>query len=468
MKVLFVNPPNIRSSTSKAENDFTIKEFIVPNFLSKIKWSEKLFNSLDYVFGLGNGVRYGVRAGSRWPFTMDQPLSNYAPYPFFMGYAASNLREHGFDVNILDAVVEMEYDYDKFLQKIKLEEPDIVVLECSTPTIDIDIWFANKVADFSKVALAGPHLNQTTVEEIKADNPKITFYLLGEYILSSLQMVNSQRSGIYKSEVLKELDSIPNPFRDYESATKYFDPSMPTPKPQLAMYGSKGCPFKCTFCAWPQTMYFGNVALRSPENIAEEIRDAVEKYGFRSIFFDDDTFNLGTKRISNLCDYLKEISIPWTMMGRLDISPDWLYDKMVDSGCVGMRFGVETFNIDVLKNIEKGIERRDFRKTLEYICLTFPEVMIHITMMSDMPGQTAEDTEMDMKIIKKMGFSTDNILRSYQLSKCAPFPGTKLYEQMKTRLDEATLKTYTAYDGGQDTIMKASKKKIPYHVETWS
>ena len=468
MKVLFVNPPNIRSSTSKAENDFTIKEFIVPNFLSKIKWSEKFFNSLDYVFGLGNGVRYGVRAGSRWPFTMDQPLSNYAPYPFFMGYAASNLREHGFDVNILDAVVEMEYDYDKFLQKIKLEEPDIVVIECSTPTIDIDIWFANKVADFSRVALAGPHLNQTTVEEIKADNPKITFYLLGEYILSSLQMAKSQRSGIYESEVLKELDSIPNPFRDYKSATKYFDPSMPTPKPQLAMYGSKGCPFKCTFCAWPQTMYFGNVALRSPENIAEEIRDAVEKYGFRSIFFDDDTFNLGTKRISNLCDYLKEISIPWTMMGRLDISPDWLYDKMVDSGCVGMRFGVETFNIDVLKNIEKGIERRDFKKTLEYICLTYPEVMIHITMMSDMPGQTADDTEIDMKIIKEMGFSIDNILRSYQLSKCAPFPGTKLYEQMKTRLDETTLKTYTAYDGGQDTIMKASKKEFITHIETWS
>ena len=373
-----------------------------------------------------------------------------------MGYAASNLREHGFDVNILDAVAEIEYDYEAFLQEIKLEKADIVVLECSTPTIDIDVWFANKVAEFSKVALAGPHLNKTTVAEIMPENPKISFYLLGEYILSSLKMAKSQNKGVYESEVLKDLDSFPHPFRDFKSKTKYFDPSMPTPKPQLAMYGSKGCPFKCTFCSWPQTMYFGNVALRSPENIAEEIRDAVEKYGFRSIFFDDDTFNLGTKRISKLCDYLKEISLPWTMMGRLDISPDWLYDKMVDCGCVGMRFGVETFNIDVLKNIEKGIERRDFRKTLEYICLTYPEVMIHITMMSDMPGQTAEDTEIDMKIIKEMGFSIDNILRSYQLSKCAPFPGTKLYEQMKTRLDEATLKTYTLYDGGQDTIMKAS------------
>ena len=55
-----------------------------------------------------------------------------------------------FEVNILDAVAENEYDYGKFLNQIKLEEPDIVVLECSTPTIDIDVWFANKVAEFSK------------------------------------------------------------------------------------------------------------------------------------------------------------------------------------------------------------------------------------------------------------------------------------------------------------------------------
>ena len=64
----------------------------------------------------------------------------------------------------------------------------------------------------------------TTVEEIKADNPKITFYLIGEYILSSLKMAKSKKSGVYESEVLKDIDSVPTPFRDYKSAIKYFDP----------------------------------------------------------------------------------------------------------------------------------------------------------------------------------------------------------------------------------------------------
>jgi len=39
---------------------------------------------------------------------------------------------------------------------------------------------------------------------------------------------------------------------------------------------------------------------------------------------------------------------------------------------------------------------------------------------------------------------------------------------MQSRLDDATLKTYKAYDGGQDTIMKVSKKKTSTHIETWS
>jgi len=457
MKVIFVNPPHIRDENSSAENDFSVNKFIFTPTLSKIKGANRIFNIFNKIFGLGRGVRYGVRAGSRWPWTTPRPHKG-PPYPFFMGYAASHLKENGIDVNILDAIVEEEYNYLKFLNEVEEEKADIVIIECSTPTIDIDVWFANKVAKFTKVALAGPHLNGFTVKEIQNNNPNISYYLLGEYILNSLDMVQSLKKGVYPTKVLKDVDSVPFPFRDYKSAIKYYDPTMPTPRPQLQVYGSKGCPFKCTFCAWPQNMYFGNVALRDPKKIAQEIKEAVSKYGFKSIFFDDDTFNMGTKRISELCDYLLEIGLPWTMMGRLDISPDWLYDKMVESGCVGMRFGIETFNLEVLKNVEKGIERKDFRATLEYISKKHPQLMIHITMMKDMPGQTEEDTNNDMKIIHSMGYSNHYIHRSYQLSRCAPFPGTKLYEQMKEKIGEEKLKNYNAYDGGQDTIMKEYKK----------
>jgi radical SAM superfamily enzyme YgiQ (UPF0313 family) len=455
MKVLFVNPPVIRFDTDSPEKDRRLQSIL---FKVKIMSYSHRIPTLFHLFdrlGIGKGARFGVRAGSRWPWTSEYPLSALH-YPFIMGYAAGLLMSKGFDVNIIDAVAQEEYSYTRFLEQVRDENADIVVIECSTPTIDIDLWMAKEISVFTRVALAGPHLtaNATGIQE---QHPYISFLLKGEYILSALEMARSGRLGIYESEVVTDLDILPFPFRDYASATRYFDPTMPTPRPQLQVYGSKGCPFKCTFCLWPQTMYAGKVALRKPEKIAEEIRYCREKYGYRSIFFDDDTFNVGTERISRLCDELRQIGLTWTMMGRLDCSPDWLFDKMVDSGCVGMRFGIETFNLEILKKINKGIERVDFKKTLEHLSDTYPRLYLHVTMMKDLPGQTGEIHTNDMKILQGLGFSTDNSYRSYQVSACAPFPGTKMYDDLVKEKGK-DFQNYSKYDGGQDTIMSEVNK----------
>ena len=127
---------------------------------------------------------------------------------------------------------------------------------------------------------------------------------------------------------------------------------------------------------------------------------------------------------------------------------------MVASGCVGMRFGIETFNQDVLKNIQKGIERKDFRYTLEYLSTKYPQLMIHLTMMRDMPGQTEEMHNIDMQILSHMGYTPNGKMRNYQLSKCVPFPGTQMYKDFMQKNNTDTMNQYAKYDGGTDTIVK--------------
>ncbi len=452
MKVLFANAPVLRSENSSAENNFRIDGFVFKHAYRKIPGAWVLYRFLHDHAGLGKGVLYGVRAGSRWPWTMDKPPGG-PHFPFFMAYAAAYVKKNGHEVDMIDSVVNEQFDYDAFLSDVKQQNADIVVLECSTPTIDIDLWLAGKIAEFTDVALAGPHLDDAA-EELKDSHPEIKYLLRGEYTISIMNVIESRQPGIYESEVITDLDAYPFPYRGFTGADKYFDPSMPTPVPQLQLYGSKGCPFKCTFCQWPQMMYGRKVSLRKPEFIAREIREAIDLHGYKSVFFDDDTFNMGNSRISELCDELKLIGLPWTMMGRLDTSPEWLYDKMVDSGCVGMRFGIETFNLEILKNVKKGIERKDFRKMLEHITSTHPQLMIHLTMMKDMPGQTEEMHQEDMDILKDLGYSTMDKYRNYQLAVCAPFPGTEMHRELSVKFGKEALSDYKLYDGGQETIMK--------------
>jgi radical SAM superfamily enzyme YgiQ (UPF0313 family) len=454
MKILFVNAPVIRSENSSSDNDFKIEGFIFKPPLSKIPGFVRLFHLL----GIGKEVRYGVRAGSRWPWTTDYPIGALH-YPFIMAYSAAYLQSNGFEVGIIDAVADEEYSYRRFFENIKNHKVDIVVIECSTPTIDIDLWVAKQISSFTQVCLAGPHLINNA-EKIRDEYPYIRYFLKGEYIKSSLKMARTCSPGIYESEVVDDLDIISFPYRNYPAAIKYYDPTMPTPRPQLQIYASKGCPFKCTFCLWPQTMYQGKVTYRKPEKVAEEIRYCVDKYGYKSILFDDDTFNVGNERISKLCDELKSIGIPWTMMGRLDCSPPWIYDKMVASGCVGMRFGIETFDLQVSKNIKKGLESEKLVEVLTHLTNEHPHLMIHVTMMKDLPGQTEEIHKRDIEILKGLGYSINNIYRSYQVASCAPFPGTEMYRQLIEKIGEDKLAEHKLYDGGQDTIMKKMKEYL--------
>ena len=152
MKVLFVNPPVIRSERSSAENNFKIEGFVFSSKYKKIAGANKVFTILRK-FGLGKGVRYGVRAGSRWPWTLEVPTSGSPNYPFFMGYAAALVKADGHDVMLIDSVADENYDYEKFLFQVRSESPDLIIFECSTPTIDIDLWLAKKLALISDVAV---------------------------------------------------------------------------------------------------------------------------------------------------------------------------------------------------------------------------------------------------------------------------------------------------------------------------
>src|SRR5690606_37602745 len=109
---------------------------------------------------------------------------------------------------------------------------------------------------------------------------------------------------------VEEMNSAPFPYFDAAYAHRYWDGN---PKgsiaPQAQVWSSRGCPYKCIFCVWPATMTgndpdgLGKRSVRqySPEYMEAFLFELVANYKFGSIYFDDDTFNLGDRHVERMC-----------------------------------------------------------------------------------------------------------------------------------------------------------------------
>lgn len=244
--------------------------------------------------------RYGVRAGSRWPFTLTS-AGGYKPFPFLLAYATSYLNENGIDAQLLDSIV-LQQSYEDFFRAVGLFSPDFVVIETSTPSINNDLNIAKKLHEQEyKIILTGSHATIYAQDLIKLDY--IDSIVKGEYEKGVLERVIGKGNGIYDYNLFEGLDEIPFPYRDPATLFFYNDNPVGDTGKQIQMWSSRGCPFKCIFCMWPPVMYQNKFRQRSVANVLSEIEECTGRFGDGiNIYFDDDTFNINDTRTQELAE----------------------------------------------------------------------------------------------------------------------------------------------------------------------
>jgi radical SAM superfamily enzyme YgiQ (UPF0313 family) len=378
----------------------------------------------------------GVRAGSRWPFTFmlatppDFTNTNVQPYPFFMGYATTYLAKHtGADVTLRDSIALRE-SYDRYYAYLRQEKFDYIVIESASPSWDHDrqiITEIKRLLPDTRIVVTGPI---TSMGKALLETAPIHACARGEYEKGVTRIIEGAE-GVVDFDLLtvEEMNNAPFPYYDEVIAHRYFDSN---PRGQLAphaqVWSSRGCPYKCIFCVWPATMT-GNdpdgtkkrtVRHYSADYMEAFLTELVQKYHYRSIYFDDDTFNLGDKHVERMCAVMRKIGVPWAAMCRADTSRMELWREMKESGCFGVKIGFESGNQHVVDNIVNK------RLDLEYARQAVAEckrvgMTVHGTFTYGLPGETTEQM-MDTKRYR------DSLnLDTCQESGCAEIEGTPLH-----------------------------------------
>ena len=419
----------------------------------------------------GGKEKYFVKAGCRWPYSITKHRNksiDYKPFPFYLAYTSSLLKSEGYEVIVLDAVT-LNYSEKRFKDKFRKYMPDVIVTESQTPTIKHDLRTLEglkKIHPDVKIILCGPHPT-TFAESILKKNKIVDVVLLREYEFSCLGVIKSNFKGLEKiagvafrkgKKIVKtepvevDVNKLPFPDRDSFPSTEspdvrvYWDGFCQL-RPAIQLHASRGCPFRCNFCLWNQVMY-ANKPYRpiDAKRVVEEMIHVKKRYGANEIYFDDDTFTGNKEHVLSICREInkRKLNVRWSCMGDAMITDKEMLDAMASAGCIGIKFGVEAGNKEVLKAINKPIDFDKIR-TFTKVCAG-RKIKTHATFTFGAIGETRESMRQTLEYAKSLDI--DNI----QFSITTPFPGTRYFETMDNK-GRILTKDWEKYDGTNSSVV---------------
>ncbi|MDJ0599731.1 MAG: hopanoid biosynthesis associated radical SAM protein HpnJ [Crocosphaera sp.] len=318
---------------------------------------------------------------------------------------------------------------------------ELVIMYTSTPTLPNDVKCAEAIKaqnPDTQVGLLGAHaavLPTQTLEE----NPIIDFVCRNEFDYTCKELAEGKPYEAIKGlsyrdkfgnikhteerELIHDWDAMPSVFPVYEqhlNFRNYFIGYLL--HPYVSLYTGRGCPAKCTFCLWPQTIGGHQYRAKSPEAVGKEMALAKSIWGnsVREYFFDDDTFTIDKKRVIAISEHLKKLNLTWSCNARANLDYDTL-KTLRDNGLRLLLVGFESGNQGILDGVKKGIKLEVARKFMKN-CNKLG-IKVHGAFILGLPNeskQTIEDT---------IRFACEVSPHTIQVSIASPYPGTELYQQ---------------------------------------
>lgn len=371
------------------------------------------------------------------PDSLTEEMGLYPPMGLLY-LAAYARKEHGdrFSIEVLDTQVE-KMSYTQIKAALQARKPDVVGISCMTFLL-LD---ALKVARIAKelnfnthVVIGGTH--PTIYPQEMASHPDLDSIVMGEgeqtfsELLAALDEGKSlaEIAGVgYKEngrvrlnpirDFIQDLDGLPFPSRDLLSTEKYYNVLGDSKVLMTSLLTSRGCPFKCTFC----TNKDGKVCrMRSPENVVQEMEECYAE-GITDFDIIDDTFTINKKRAAAIADLILEkgMNITMDLRSRVDTVDQQVLDKIAQAGCNRIRFGVESGNPGILKNIQKGITIEQVREA--YKMAKKAGIVTFAYFMLGSPGETEKEIKESLQLAKEINPDFAQFLIT------TPFPATQMY-----------------------------------------
>ena len=202
---------------------------------------------------------------------------------------------------------------------------------------------------------------------------------------------------------------------------------------QVDYSSSRGCPYKCTFCADPM-VYRSKWTGIAPDRIVRELIALHERYRIDEVFFLDDDLFANLKRIQMLADAFIAAKIPFVWKGtaradELCRLPEEFFPKLRAAGCVKINVGAESGSQRILDQIKKEYEVDEIINAARRAAKV--GIAVSNSFITGFPGETEADFQATLEVIKTIRRLNPNIETSVFFY--SPYPGTELVHHLEEK-----------------------------------
>lgn len=261
----------------------------------------------------------------------------------------------------------------------------------------------------SKHIAGGPHVN-VCEEECRKAFDSIVLGDADENIIKIINdVMNSDLKGIYRQESEVDINIYPYGNRKYLPKSSIARKKMLTLRKKLGydeLIGttavfSRGCPYKCAFCAVPQTRkYNPGMRLRNAKNIEAEIEYLKREYGIQGInLLDEIGIPLTRKEAISRLEAIARTGIKWRGQCRVDGINAEIAKLASESGCIALGLGIESAWQQSLDIINKRTTIGKARETISNLKNNDIETRMYLIL--GLPGEPENIVDLTWDFIKE-------------------------------------------------------------------
>ena len=231
-----------------------------------------------------------------------------------------------------------------------------------------------------------------------------------------------------KRPVLRDLDTLPLPAWDlidvapyraiWKASQGYFSLNVAT---------TRGCPFKCNWCAKP--IYGNRYNSRSPEHVVRELELLRDRFAPDHLWMCDDIFGLKPGWVQRFRDLVKArgLQLRYKIQSRADLllESDTIA-ALAESGLQEVWIGAESGSQRILDAMDKGITVEQIAKARHL--LAQHGVRTGFFLQFGYLGETPADVDATIAMLERLMPDDIGVSVSY------PLPGTGFFEKVKHEL----------------------------------